>query len=320
MRALITGITGQDGSYLAEFLLEKGYEVYGFVRRTSYPTTERIKHIVNDLCLIEGDIADYQSIVKSLHISQPDEVYNLAAQSHVGTSFQQPYLTTQITGIGVLNIIQALKEYGRDVKIYQAGSSEMFGKVQEIPQKETTPFHPRSPYGIAKCFAHHTVVNARESGLYACNGILFNHESPRRGSNFVTKKIVEYVSSIAYGGNEKLYLGNLNAVRDWGYAKDYVEAMWMMLQHEKADDYVIATGECKSVRDFLTTAFNKIGIKDWSDYIVSSQEFYRPTEVETLQGNYNKAYKTLGWYPKTKFHELVEIMLDAELDSICLKN
>lgn len=316
MRALITGITGQDGSYLAEYLYQKDYEIYGLVRRTSTPTTQRLAFILDDIHLIEGDVTDYGSIQRALAIAQPHEVYNLAAQSHVGTSFSQPHLTTQVTAIGALNVVRAIQEYGKDVKLYQAGSSEMYGKVEQTPQRETTPFHPRSPYGIAKCFAHYTVVNARESGMFACNGILFNHESPRRGSNFVTKKIVESVARMAYGSKEKLQLGNLDAVRDWGFAGDYVEAMWLMLQHSTPDDYVIATGETHTVRQFLSKSFSSIGVKDWSDYVVISQDLYRPTEVDTLQGDYAKAYKTLGWHPTTTFTELVVMMLDAELDKV----
>jgi GDPmannose 4,6-dehydratase len=312
-RALITGITGQDGSYLAELLLEKGYEVHGIIRRSSSFNTGRIDHIFNDLHLHYGDLTDYNSLLSALYEAKPDEVYNLGAQSHVRTSFDIPVYTSQATGVGTLNMLEATLTYG-EARFYQASSSELFGKVLETPQKETTPFWPRSPYGIAKQFAYWSTVNYREAyNMFACNGILFNHESPRRGDTFVTKKIVRAVSRIFRGLQNKLYLGNLDAKRDWGYAPDYVVAMWLMLQQEKPDDYVVATGETHTVREFVEEAFNYGGINDWEKYVGIDERYFRPSEVDVLLGNASKAKIKLGWEPKIKFKELVKIMIEAEL-------
>ena len=309
--ALITGISGQSGSYLAELLLEKGYEVHGIIRRSSSINTDRIDHIFNDLHLHYGDLTDSNSLRSILSISKPDEVYNLGAMSHVGTSFKIPIYTAMATGLGALNMLDAVRDYG--AKFYQASSSELFGKVQETPQKETTPFYPRSPYGAAKLFAYWSTVNYREAyNMHASNGILFNHESPRRGDTFVTKKIISALIRIMRGEQDKLILGNLDAKRDWGYAKDYVEAMWLMLQQEKPDDYVIATGETHSVREFLDEAFEYLGM-DWRRYVKIDPKYYRPAEVDLLLGDASKAKRQLGWEPKVKFKELVRIMVDAEL-------
>ena len=310
--ALITGISGQSGSYLAELLLEKGYEVHGIIRRSSSINTDRIDHIFNDLHLHYGDLTDSNSLRSILSISKPDEVYNLGAMSHVGTSFKIPIYTAMATGLGALNMLDAVRDYG-GAKFYQASSSELFGKVQETPQKETTPFYPRSPYGAAKLFAYWSTVNYREAyNMHASNGILFNHESPRRGDTFVTKKIISALIRIMRGEQDKLILGNLDAKRDWGYAKDYVEAMWLMLQQEKPDDYVIATGETHSVREFLDEAFEYLGM-DWRRYVKIDPKYYRPAEVDLLLGDASKAKQQLGWEPKVKFEELVRIMVDAEL-------
>ena len=309
--ALISGISGQSGSYLAELLLEKGYEVHGIIRRSSSINTDRIDHIFNDLHLHYGDLTDSNSLRSILSISKPDEVYNLGAMSHVGTSFKIPIYTAMATGLGALNMLDAVRDYG--AKFYQASSSELFGKVQETPQKETTPFYPRSPYGAAKLFAYWSTVNYREAyNMHASNGILFNHESPRRGDTFVTKKIISALIRIMRGEQDKLILGNLDAKRDWGYAKDYVEAMWLMLQQEKPDDYVIATGETHSVREFLDEAFEYLGM-DWRRYVKIDPKYYRPAEVDLLLGDASKAKQQLGWEPKVKFEELVRIMVDAEL-------
>lgn len=311
MRALITGITGQDGSYLAELLLRKGYEVHGIIRRHSTPSTERIDHIFNDLHLHYGDLTDTSSLCDVVGSVSPDEVYNLGAQSHVRTSFDVPVYTGETTGIGTLKLLEVLK--GTGAKFYQASSSEMFGKVQEAPQSETTSFYPRSPYGIAKQFAYWTTVNYRESyGMHASNGILFNHESSRRGETFVTKKIVKAAVRILQGKQKNLILGNLDAKRDWGYAPDYVEAMWLMLQQSKPDDYVIATGETHTVREFLELAFEYLGL-DWENYVVVDSRYFRPTEVDLLLGDASKAKRVLGWTPKVKFKELVKIMVETEL-------
>lgn len=310
--ALITGITGQDGSYLAELLLEKGYDVHGMIRRHSTPSTSRIDHIFDDLHLHYGDVTDASSCADLVRQVLPDEIYNLAAQSHVRTSFDVPVYTANATGIGALNMLEAARDMG--AKFYQASSSELFGKVFETPQSETTPFYPRSPYGIAKQFAYWTTVNYREAhGMFACNGILFNHESPRRGETFVTKKIVKALVRIARGSQEKLILGNLDAKRDWGYAKEYVEAMWLMMQHRTADDFVIATGETHSVRDFLDEAADCLGIVYWRDHVVSDPKYFRPAEVDLLLGDASLARDVLGWEPKVKFKELVRIMVEAEL-------
>lgn len=312
-RALITGITGQDGSYLAELLLEKGYEVHGIIRRSSSFNTDRIDHIFDNLHLHYGDLTDYNSLINALYKAKPDEVYNLGAQSHVRTSFDIPIYTAQATGVGVLNMLEATLTYG-EAKFYQASSSELFGKVQETPQKETTPFWPRSPYGIAKQFAYWSTVNYREAyNMFACNGILFNHESPRRGDTFVTQKIVKAAVKIDRGKQDRLFLGNLDAKRDWGYAKDYVEAMYLMLQQDQPDDYVIATGETHTVWEFANAVFNYLGIYDWEPFVGIDSKYYRPAEVDLLLGDASKAKRQLGWEPKVKFEELVKIMVDAEL-------
>ena len=309
--ALLSGVTGQSGSYLAELLLEKGYEVHGIIRRSSSINTDRLDHIFNDLHLHYGDLTDSNSLRSILSISKPDEVYNLGAMSHVGTSFKIPIYTAMATGLGALNMLDAVRDYG--AKFYQASSSELFGKVQETPQKETTPFYPRSPYGAAKLFAYWSTVNYREAyNMHASNGILFNHESPRRGDTFVTKKIISALIRIMRGEQDKLILGNLDAKRDWGYAKDYVEAMWLMLQQEKPDDYVIATGETHSVREFLDEAFEYLGM-DWRRYVKIDPKYYRPAEVDLLLGDASKAKQQLGWEPKVKVEERVRIMVDAEL-------
>ena len=310
MKALVTGIGGQSGSYLAELLLKKGYEVHGLVRRSSVYNTQRIDHIADSLQLHHGDLTDSSSIHKILKEVQPDEVYNLGAQSHVRLSFDIPEYTADVDAIGTLRLLEAVKDIG--CKFYQASSSELFGKVQEIPQTETTPFYPRSPYGIAKQFAFWMTKNYREMGMFACNGILFNHESPRRGGTFVTKKIVSALAEILKGTRKKLYLGNLDARRDWGYAPEYVEAMYLMMQQPKPDDYVIATGEAHSVREFLDEAFGYAGM-DWQPYVEIDPRFFRPTEVDLLLGCAQKAKRVLSWEPKVKFRELVKIMVDAEL-------
>jgi GDPmannose 4,6-dehydratase len=322
-KALITGITGQDGSYLADVLLAKGYEVHGIIRRASTFNTGRIDHLYQDphingvhLFLHYGDIADSTNLIKLLYRVQPDEIYHLAAQSHVRVSFDIPEYTGDVTGLGTVRILEAIRETGSRTKFYQASSSEMFGKVQEVPQAETTPFYPRSPYGAAKVYAYWVTVNYRESyGLFACNGILFNHESPRRGETFVTRKITRAVARIKAGLEEKLYLGNLDAKRDWGYAKEYVEAMWLMLQQPEPDDYVIATGETHSVREFLEEAFSYVGL-DWRSYVVIDQKYYRPAEVDLLVGDASRAKRKLEWEPQIRFKELVRLMVDADLAPI----
>lgn len=318
--ALITGITGQDGSYLAEFLLAKGYEVYGIIRRSSSFNTGRIDEIYLDphvpnsrLHLIFGDLNDGSSLNKILRMVKPDEIYNLGAQSHVRVSFDIPEYTAEVTGLGTVRLLEAIRESGIKPKFYQAGSSEMFGKVQEIPQRETTPFYPRSPYGAAKVYAHWITVNYRESyGLFACNGILFNHESPRRGETFVTRKITKAVARIQLGVQQELYLGNLDAKRDWGYAADYTEAMWLMLQQEKPDDYVIATGETHSVQELLELAFGHLGL-DWQRYVRIDPRYFRPTEVDLLLGDPSKARQKLDWNPKVGFQKLITMMVDSDL-------
>ena len=318
-KALITGITGQDGSYLAELLLSKGYEVHGIVRRASTFNTERIDRLYQDphingvrLFLHFGDIADSTNLIKLLYRLQPDEIYHLAAQSHVRVSFDIPEYTGDVTGLGTIRILEALRETGVNARFYQASSSEMFGKVAEVPQRETTPFYPRSPYGAAKVYGHWVTVNYRESyGIFACSGILFNHESPRRGGTFVTRKITRAVANIKAGLQDKVYLGNLEAKRDWGYAKEYVEAMWLMLQQDEPDDYVIATGEAHSVQEFLEEAFSYVGL-DWRNHVEIDPRYYRPAEVDLLVGDASKAKRKLGWEPKTKFKELVRLMVDAD--------
>lgn len=315
-KALITGITGQDGSYLAEFLLKKGYKVSGLVRRLSTPNVVNIRHISEDIELLPGDLLDQGSLADALIQSEPDEVYNLAAQSFVKASWSQPVLTGEFTAISVTRMLEAIRQVNKKIKFYQASSSEMFGKVTETPQKETTRFYPRSPYGVAKVYGHYITVNYRESyDMFACSGILFNHESPRRGLEFVTRKISNSVARIHLGKQEKLELGSLEPKRDWGFSGDYVEAMWLMLQQDKADDYVIATGENHSVEEFVRLAFEAVGITDWRKHVVSDKpEFMRPAEVDYLIGDYSKAKKELGWEPKTSFQELVDMMVKADVE------
>jgi GDPmannose 4,6-dehydratase len=314
--ALITGITGQDGSYLAELLLGKGYEVYGLVRRLSTPNMSRISHIVDNIIFLEGDLTDQSSLNVAVQTAQPDEVYNLAAQSFVATSWNQPVLTGNVTGLGVTRILEAVKHFCRDAKFYQASSSEMFGNVNEVPQNELTRFRPRSPYAIAKVYGYYTTVNYRESfDMFCCNGILFNHESPRRGIEFVTKKITDGAARIHHGNSKELRLGNLDAKRDWGYAGDYVEAMWQMLQQDAPDDYVVATGESHSVEEFVEMAFSAAGL-DWRDHVKMDERFMRPADVPELRGDASKAREKLGWAPKTSFEDLVEMMVRADLERI----
>jgi len=314
--ALITGITGQDGSYLAELLLSKGYKVYGMVRRASTENFERIEHLRDKIELRQADLLDQLSIIKQIEEAQPDEIYNLAAQSFVPTSWVQPMLTAEFTAIGVTKMLEALKLVNPKIKFYQASSSEMFGKVREVPQSETTPFYPRSPYGVAKVYGHFITVNYRESyDLFAVSGILFNHESPRRGLEFVTRKISDGVARIKYGLNDKLVLGNLDAERDWGFAGDYVEAMWLMLQQEKPDDFVIASGVTHSVRTFCKIAFEHVGLP-MEKYVTSDQKFFRPAEVDQLLGTPVKAKNVLGWTQRTSFEQLVKMMVDADCKRI----
>jgi GDPmannose 4,6-dehydratase len=319
-KALITGVTGQDGSYLAELLLSKGYKVYGIIRRASTFNTGRLDAIYSDphsgrsnLSLEYGDLSDASNLARLIGKIQPDEVYNLAAQSHVRVSFDSPEYTADVTGTGAIRLLEAIRETGIKPRYYQASSSEMYGKVLEVPQTENTPFYPRSPYGCAKVYAFWITVNYRESyGLHASNGILFNHESPRRGETFVTRKITRALAQILAGLQDKLFLGNLDAKRDWGYAKEYVEAMWLMLQQDKPDDYVIATNETHSIREFLDLAFEYKGL-DWKNYVEIDPRYYRPSEVDLLIGDYSKAKKQLGWEPKTKFADLVKLMVDADV-------
>jgi GDPmannose 4,6-dehydratase len=326
-RALITGITGQDGSYLTELLLDQGYEVHGIIRRTSTFNTDRIDHLYVDphdeqarLFLHYGDLTEGVTLRRILEEVKPVEIYNLGAQSHVRVSFDSPEYTVDAVGMGVLRLLEAIRDYqqrtGVEVKFYQAGSSEMFGKVQEVPQQETTPFYPRSPYACAKVYGHWQTVNYRESyGLFACNGILFNHESPRRGETFVTRKITRAVARILVGSQKKLYMGNLDAKRDWGYAKDYVRAMWLILQQDQPDDYVVATGETHSVAEFLHLAFGSVNLK-WQDHVEFDQRYLRPAEVDLLIGDPTKAKNQLGWEPSVTFQELVYLMVDADLKAI----
>jgi GDPmannose 4,6-dehydratase len=328
-RALITGITGQDGSYLSEFLLEQGYDVHGIIRRTSTFNTDRIDHIYQDphdphtrLRLHYGDLTDGTTLRRLLEELQPNEIYNLGAQSHVRVSFDSPEYTVDSVGMGTLRLLEAIRDYqtrtGIQVRFYQAGSSEMFGLVQEVPQKETTPFYPRSPYACAKVYAHWQTINYRESyHLFACNGILFNHESPRRGETFVTRKITRAVARIVAGQQKKLYLGNLDAKRDWGYAKDYVKAMWLMLQQEQPDDYVVATGETHSIREFLELAFGYVNL-NWQEYVEFDERYLRPAEVELLIGDPSKAKQQLGWEPSISFPQLVQLMVEADLKALGL--
>jgi len=312
-RALITGITGQDGSYLAELLLEKGYKVYGIVRRTSTTNLERIAHLEGEIELIYADLLDENSLIHALRVTQPDEVYNLASQSFVPASWSQPVLTGEFTALGVTRLLDAIRVVNPRIRFYQASSSEMFGATSEVPQNERTPFHPRSPYGVAKLYGHWITINYRESyGMFACSGILFNHESPRRGLEFVTRKVTHAVARIKYGLQRELRLGNLEARRDWGYAKDYVEAMWLMLQQDEPDDYVIATGETHSVRELCELAFGYVGL-DYRDYVVVDPSLLRPADVNLLVGDASKARARLGWEPKVRFEELIKMMVEADL-------
>ncbi|MGZ6696780.1 MAG: GDP-mannose 4,6-dehydratase [Solirubrobacteraceae bacterium] len=313
--ALITGITGQDGSYLAELLLEKGYDVHGMVRRASTEKSERIEHLRDKITLHQGDLLDQRSLVDTLRAAKPDEVYNLAAMSFVAVSWLQPTLTAEFTGVGVTRILEAVREACPEARFYQASSSEMFGKVLEVPQTEKTPFYPRSPYGVAKAYGHFITVNYRESyDLFAVSGILFNHESPRRGLEFVTRKITWHAAAIKHGRVDKLRLGNLDARRDWGYAKDYVEAMWLMLQQDTAEDFVIATNSDNSVRECVEVAFDEAGLGDWEQYVEIDPAFVRPAEVDHLIGDYAKAQRILGWKPQTSFEELIRLMTRADLE------
>jgi GDPmannose 4,6-dehydratase len=314
--AIITGITGQDGSYLAEFLLKHDYKVVGMVRRTSTVNFDRIAHIQDDLVIVQGDLLDQSSLVDAIREYRPDEVYNLAAQSFVPTSFSQPVLTGEFTALGVTRMLEAIRQVKPDTRFYQASSSEMFGKVSEVPQRETTPFHPRSPYGVAKVYGHWITVNYRESySLFACSGILFNHESPRRGLEFVTHKVTHAASRIKLGLQKKLHLGNLDARRDWGFAGDYVRGMWLMLQQGGPDDYVLATGETHSVRELCDVAFRRVGL-NWQDHVVTDSRHYRPAEVDLLIGDASKARCVLGWEPTVNFIELIEQMVDADMQSL----
>lgn len=325
-RALITGITGQDGSYLAELLLSKGYEVHGLIRQASTFNTGRIQHLYQDphingvrLFLHYGDMADSTNLIKLLYRIQPEEIYHLAAQSHVRVSFDIPEYTGDVSGLGTIRILEAVRETGLKAKFFQASSSEMFGKVQEVPQRETTPFHARSPYAAAKIYAYWVTVNYREGyGMFASNGILFNHESPRRGATFVTRKITRGLAHIKAGLQDKLYLGNLDAKRDWGYAKEYVEAIWLMVQQEEPDDYVVASGEAHSVREFLHEAFSYVGL-DWRKHVEIDPRYYRPAEVDLLLGDASKAKEKLGWEAKTRFKELVRLMVDADVAAVSTK-
>lgn len=313
-KALITGITGQDGSYLAELLLHKHYKVYGLKRRTATPNYENIKHIKNEIEFIPGDLTDLSSLIHAINISNPDEVYNLAAQSFVGVSWSQPILTGEVTGLGVTNLLEAIRSVNPDARFFQASSSEMFGKALETPQTEKTPFYPRSPYGVAKVYGHWITVNYRESyNLYACSGISFNHESPRRGIEFVTRKITDAVAKIKLGLQNELRLGNLDAKRDWGFAGDYVKAMWLMLQQDNPDDYVISTGKTHTVKEFVEIAFKHAGLK-WQNYIIQDETFIRPAEVDLLMGNPEKAKNKLKWKPEIPFEQLVKMMVDHDIE------
>ncbi|HEX8243095.1 MAG TPA: GDP-mannose 4,6-dehydratase [Longimicrobium sp.] len=314
--ALITGITGQDGSYLAELLLEKGYRVCGLVRRSSTVTFERIQHVQDRIELVPGDLGDQNSLLYALQQCDPDEVYNLAAQSFVQTSWNQPTLTGDVTALGVTRMLEAIRVHNPRVRFYQASSSEMFGKVQAVPQREDTPFYPRSPYGVAKVYGHWITVNYRESyGMYAVSGILFNHESPRRGLEFVTRKVTDGAARIRLGLQDRLSLGNLEAQRDWGFAGDYVRAMWLMMQQDEPRDYVISTGETHSVRELVEAAFGRVGL-DWREHVVQDERFMRPAEVDLLVGDASLAREELGWEPEVGFRELVEMMVDADLERL----
>lgn len=315
-RALITGITGQDGSYLAEFLLEKGYEVYGTVRRSSSENSERIHHLRSRVTLLQADLLDHSSLVDAIRVSNPSELYNLAAQSFVPTSWAQPVLTAEFTAVGVTRVLEAMRTVNPDIRFYQASSSEQFGKVLEVPQSEDTPFYPRSPYGVAKTYGHFITVNYRESyNLHASSGILFNHESPRRGLEFVTRKVTDGAARIKLGLASELRMGNLNARRDWGFAGDYVQAMWLMLQQDQPDDYVVATGEAHTVQELVQLAFDRVGL-DWEKYVVIDPKFIRPAEVDLLIGKPDKANHRLGWTPETSFEALVNMMVDADMDRL----
>jgi GDPmannose 4,6-dehydratase len=315
-RALITGIGGMDGSHLAELLLSKDYEVFGIERRKATEDRTNVQHISDKITFLKGDLADQNSLVRSLKESEPHEVYNLAAQSFVEDSWDTPEVIANTTGVGVLRMLEAIREYGsKDIRFYQASSSEMFGKMVENPANENTPFYPRSPYGIAKLYGHWTSKNYRESyGMYNCSGILFNHESERRGKQFVTRKITHGIAKIYLGLADTLALGNLEASRDWGYAPDYVEGMWMMLQQDQPDDYVLATGETRTIRELLDVAFSCAGISDWTQHVVKDEKFYRPAEVDVLKGNYSKANKILGWKPKTTFQEMIQRMVKNDIN------
>jgi GDPmannose 4,6-dehydratase len=316
MRALITGVTGQDGSYLAEFLLGKGYKVFGLIRRSSSEKFERIESFMKDIELVEGDLTDQSSLDGVIHEVRPDEVYNMAAQSFVPVSFSQPVLTGDVTGLGVIRILEAIRKHHPQAKFLQASSSEMFGKVRESPQTEKTPFHPRSPYGVAKVFGYHITVNYRESyGMFACSAIGFNHESPRRGLQFVTRKVTHQVARIKCGLAKKLVMGNLDAKRDWGFAGDYVRAMWMILQQPEPDDYVLATGKTHSVRDLLEAAFGAVGL-NWQEYVEIDPKLIRPAEVDILRGDATKAREKLGWEPQVSFEELIKMMVEADLKAV----
>jgi GDPmannose 4,6-dehydratase len=319
-RALITGVTGQDGSYLAEFLMEKGYEVFGIVRRASTEKFERIAHLMDTIEIVQGDLLDQNSLFHALDTIRPQEVYNLAAQSFVPTSWNQPLLTGEITALGVTRMLEAIKMVDKSIRFYQASSSEMFGKVREVPQSEKTPFYPRSPYGVAKVYGHWITVNYRESyDLFACSGILFNHESPRRGMEFVTRKITYAAARIKLGLAKELRLGNLKSKRDWGYAGDYVKAMWLMLQQPEPDDYVICTGETHSVEEAVEIAFSHVDL-DWHDYVKADQRFFRPAEVDLLVGDSSKAREVLGWKPEVSFQELITMMVDHDLKVLQSQN
>ena len=315
-RALITGITGQDGSYLAEFLLKQGYEVFGLIRRTSTLNFERIRHIQDQITLVSGDMHDQTSLTRALSRTRPQEIYNLAAQSFVPASWEQPVLTGDITGLGVTRMLDAILTVDPTIRFYQASSSEMFGKVREVPQKETTPFYPRSPYGVAKVYGHWITINYRESyNLHATSGILFNHESPRRGLEFVTRKVTNHVARIKLGLTNELRMGNYEARRDWGFAGDYVQAMWLMLQQDTPDDYVVATGMTHSVSRLLEVAFSCMDM-DWQNYTVQAEEFMRPAEVDLLVGDASKAGRVLGWEPQVSFEELVQMMVEADYQNL----
>jgi len=314
MKALITGINGMDGSHLADLLLEKGYEVFGMERRTSSPNRTNTSNLEGKITFINGDLTDQNSLLRCIKESEPDEVYNLGSQSFVGESWNTPEQTSDVTGLGVLRMLEAIREYGKEVKFYQASSSEMFGRMVENPANENTPFYPRSPYGVAKLYGHWITKNYRESyDMFACSGILFNHESERRGIEFVTRKITNGVAKIHLGLQDKITLGNLDAKRDWGYAPDYCEAMWLMLQQNKPDDYVISTGETHSIRDFLDVAFGEIGITDWNKYVGQDSRYMRPAEVDVLRGDSSKALNELSWTPKTSFRELVKKMIHSDI-------